>query len=53
MEADNNNTATHDPNEGFPRLWTHNEPELRAFVHACLPRAADVDEVMQEASLVA
>jgi RNA polymerase sigma-70 factor (ECF subfamily) len=42
-----------DPHESFLRLWTHHEPELRAFVRACLPRAEDVDEVMQETSLVA
>ena len=54
MEADHTTAATpHDPNEGFLRLWTHHEPELRAFVHACLPRAAEVDEVMQAVSLVA
>lgn len=48
-------TGSHaqDPNEGFLRLWTCHEPELRAFVHACLPRAAEVDEVMQNVSLVA
>lgn len=42
-----------DSTEGFLRLWTRHEPELRAFVRACLPRAAEVDEVMQEVSLVA
>jgi RNA polymerase sigma-70 factor, ECF subfamily len=42
-----------DSNAAFLRLWTHHEPELRAFVHACLPRAAEVDEVMQEVSVVA
>jgi RNA polymerase sigma-70 factor (ECF subfamily) len=45
--------APPDPNEDFLRLWTHHEPELRSFVHACLPRAAEVDEVMQNVSLVA
>ena len=34
-------------------MWTHHEPELRAFVHACIPQAAEVDEVMQEVSLAA
>jgi len=53
MESDSHATAPHDPSEGFLRLWTHHEPELRAFVHACIPRAAEVDEVMQEVSLVA
>jgi RNA polymerase sigma-70 factor (ECF subfamily) len=45
--------APRDPNEDFLRLFTHHEPELRAFLRACLPRALDVDEVMQEVSLVA
>ena len=53
MEADHATAAPPDPNEGFLRLWTHHEPELRAFVRACLPRAEEVDEVMQEVSLVA
>ena len=53
MQADPTPATTPDPNEGFLRLWTHHEPELRAFVHACLPRAAEVDEVMQEVSLAA
>lgn len=35
------------------RLWTHHEPELRAFVHACIPQAAEVDEVIQAVSLAA
>src|SRR4051812_26694941 len=42
-----------DPHEDFLRLFMRHEPELRAFVRACLPRAADVDEVMQDVSLVA
>lgn len=42
-----------DTHENFLRLWTRHEPELRAFVHACVPRASDVDEVMQNVSLVA
>ena len=46
-------TLPNDLHEAFLRLWTHHEPALRAFVRACLPRAADVDEVMQEVSLVA
>jgi RNA polymerase sigma-70 factor (ECF subfamily) len=53
MPTDRETTAPPDPNEDFLRLWTHHEPELRAFVHACLPRAAEVDEVMQNVSLVA
>jgi len=39
--------------EAFLRLFTRAEPELRAFVRSCLPRLQDVDEVMQEVSLVA
>jgi RNA polymerase sigma-70 factor (ECF subfamily) len=42
-----------DPHEDFLRLFLRHEPELRAFVRACLPRAGDVDQVMQEVSLVA
>ena len=42
-----------DPHEDFLRLFMRHEPELRAFIRAGLPRAADVDEVMQEVSLVA
>lgn len=43
-----------DPSSGdFLRLFLRHEPELRAYVRACLPRPADVDEVMQEVSLVA
>jgi RNA polymerase sigma-70 factor (ECF subfamily) len=53
MEVNNPLPPPHDSNEEFLRLWTHHEPELRAFVHASLPRAAEVDEVMQEVSLVA
>jgi len=53
MEQANDTTASRDPHEDFLRLFTHHEPELRAFVRACLPRAGDVDEVMQEVSLVA
>lgn len=44
------NDAVH---EAFLRLFTRHEPELRAFVRSCLPRPYDVDEVMQEVSLVA
>lgn len=39
--------------DAFLRLFTRHEPELRAFVRSCLPRPNDVDEVMQEVSLVA
>ena len=53
MKTDLETTVPQDPNEVFLRVWTHHEPALRAFVHACLPRAAEVDEVMQNVSLVA
>jgi RNA polymerase sigma-70 factor (ECF subfamily) len=53
MEPANNPPTPRDPHEDFLRLFMHHEPELRAFVRACLPRAHDVDEVMQEVSLVA
>lgn len=42
-----------DPNEDFLRLFVRHEAQLRAYVRACLPRAAEVDEVMQEVGLVA
>ena len=42
-----------DPHEDFLRLFMRHEPELRAYVRACLPRAEDVDDVMQEVSIVA
>ncbi|CAN5897158.1 sigma-70 family RNA polymerase sigma factor [soil metagenome] len=45
--------ALRDKNEDFLRLFTHHEAELKAFVRACLPRPEDVDEVMQEVSLIA
>ena len=44
---------TPDPHETFLRLWTRHEPELRAFVRACCPRAQEVDDVMQEESVAA
>jgi RNA polymerase sigma-70 factor, ECF subfamily len=44
---------TPDPHETFLRLWTRHEPELRAFVRACCPRAQEVDDVMQEVSVAA
>jgi len=53
MESPDEPTAPHDPHEDFLRLWTHHEPELRSFVRACVPRATQADEVMQEVSLVA
>ena len=42
-----------DPHEMFLRLWTHHEPELRAYVRACCPRAQEVDEVLQDVSIAA
>ena len=46
-------TTPNSSNEQFLRLFLKHEPQLRAFVRACLPRTADVDEVLQEVSLVA
>jgi len=42
-----------DSHEEFLRLWTHHEPELRAFVRSCCPRAQEVDEVLQDVSIKA
>jgi len=53
MEPPPEPSAPRDPNEDFLRLFTHHQSELRAFLRACLPRPVDVDEVMQEVSLVA
>lgn len=39
--------------EDFVRLYSQHEPKVRAFVRAGLPTIEDVNEVMQEASLVA
>jgi RNA polymerase sigma-70 factor (ECF subfamily) len=41
------------PYEDFVRLFVAHEGRLRAFVRTLLPTWADVDEVMQETSLVA
>ena len=49
----NQKDDTADPHETFLRLWTRHEPELRAFVRACCPRAQEVDDVMQEVSVAA
>ncbi len=46
-------SPTPDHQEDFLLLFSRHESELRAFVRAGLPRALDVDEVMQEVSLVA
>lgn len=53
MEPTDDLSNSRDPHEDFLRLFMRHEPELRAFVRACLPRAGDVDQVMQEVSLVA
>ena len=37
----------------FLRLWMRHEPELRAFVRSCCPKAQEVDDVMQEVSVAA
>ena len=42
-----------DPHETFLRLWTHHEPELRAYVRSCCPNAQEVDDVMQEVRVAA
>ena len=42
-----------DPHETFLQLWVQHEPELRAFVRSCCLKAQEVDDVMQEVSLVA
>lgn len=49
----NEPAASNDTHADFLRLYSRHEPELRAFVRACLPRASDVDEVLQEVCLVA
>ena len=53
--ADQSDTQieTRDPHETFLRLWMRHEPELRAFVRSCCPKAQEVDDVMQEVSVAA
>ena len=53
--ADHSDTQieTPDPHETFLRLWMRHEPELRAFVRSCCPKAQEVDDVMQEVSVAA
>ncbi len=53
MNSESTTSGPADSHEDFLRLWTHHEPELRAFVRSCCPRAQEVDEVMQEVSVVA
>ncbi len=50
-ELDTQNVAN--PHETFLRLWMQHEPELRAFVRSCCPKAQEVDDVMQEVSVAA
>jgi RNA polymerase sigma-70 factor (ECF subfamily) len=42
-----------DRGEAFVRLLVENEPQVRSFLRGLLPSWNDVDEVIQEASLVA
>lgn len=49
----NQSEETADPHETFLRLWTVHEPELRAYVRSCFPKAQEVDDVMQEVSIAA
>ncbi|MDX1946154.1 MAG: sigma-70 family RNA polymerase sigma factor [Pirellulaceae bacterium] len=49
----NSANTDQDASNEFLRLLLRHEPQIRAYVRACLPRAADVDEVMQEVGLVA
>lgn len=46
-------TPTRDDYQEFVRLLVAHEPHLRGFLRALLPAWDDVDEVMQETSLVA
>lgn len=41
------------PHESFLRLWMKHEAALRAFVRATCPNAQEVDDLMQEVSIVA
>jgi len=53
MPDDSPYNSTPDPHESFLRLWTRHEPELRAFVRSCCPRAQEVDGVLQDVSIAA
>lgn len=53
MESDPASSLPRATHEDFLLLFTRHEPELRAFVRACVPTRDDVDEVMQGVSLVA
>lgn len=41
------------PHESFLRLWMKHEAALRAYVRASCPNAQEVDDIMQEVSIVA
>ena len=43
MNSDSEASDSADSHEKFLRLWTRHEPELRAFVRSCCPRAQEVD----------
>jgi RNA polymerase sigma-70 factor (ECF subfamily) len=47
------NRSEADPGEAFVRLLLEHEPHVRAFLRGLLPTRNDVDEVIQQASLVA
>ena len=53
MAASNPQVPAPDPHETFLRLWLEHEPQLRAFVRSCCPKAQEVDDVMQEVSIAA
>ncbi len=52
-QPNSHSTGPTPPYEEFVRLFVSHEGRLRAFIRALLPTWADVDEVMQETSLVA
>ena len=52
MNPDSEASDSADSHEQFLRLWIRHEPELRAFVRSCCPRAQEVDEVMQKVNVV-
>ena len=51
--AANPDRAIPDQGEAFVRLLLEHEPQVRSFLRGLLPTWNDVDEVIQEASLVA
>jgi RNA polymerase sigma-70 factor (ECF subfamily) len=48
-----NATVSADQGEAFVRLLLEHEPQVRSFLRGLLPAWNDVDEVVQEASLIA